>query len=210
MRCGLEPSTPEYVSTGRATSSEPGEMGGLALWTDVPGDCGDAVRGDTLLLMGASSCSSPRANRASIQNDFLRVTPLLLLLLLLELLAALAVSSAVVAAILVQVRVVFSLSQSQQRTVRLRPCHLNCTLAKSTETLTEQTPLLDTNPGQFPAASQSISLMYSCLTTQTMPRSADYARWDRTEERGTHSLCRHTPIWHCTRGSRLPAVCIRR
>lgn len=122
MRCGLEPSTPEYVSTGRATSSEPGEMGGLALWTDVPGDCGDAVRGDTLLLMCASSCSSPRANRASIQNDFLRVTPLLLLLLL-ALLAALAVSSAVVAAILVQVRIMFSLSQSQQRTVRLRPCH---------------------------------------------------------------------------------------
>jgi hypothetical protein len=79
-------------------------MGGLALWTDVPGDCGDAVRGEALPLAG----SPPLASRASMQKDFFRATPLLLLLLL----AALAVSSAVVAAIVVQVRVVFSPSQS--------------------------------------------------------------------------------------------------
>lgn len=106
IKCGLEPSTPEYVSTGRATSSEPGEMGGLTLWTEVPGDCGDGDRGDTLLLMGVSSCSSPRANRASIQNDFLSVTPPLLLLF--ALLAGLAASNAVVAAIVVKVRVACS------------------------------------------------------------------------------------------------------
>lgn len=73
-------------------------MGGLTLWTDVLGDWGDGVRGDTLRLTVTSSFSSPRASRASMQNDFLSVAPLLVLLLFV-LLAGLSVSSVVVAAI---------------------------------------------------------------------------------------------------------------
>jgi uncharacterized MAPEG superfamily protein len=86
-------------------------MGGLTLWTDVAGDCGDGVLGDTLRLTGPSSGSSGRANRASIQNDFLSVAPLLVLLLL-ALLAGLLVSNVVVAAITAKVYVIFDLSSS--------------------------------------------------------------------------------------------------